>query len=106
VKRMMAIAVALLVMSNVVLVGLLLWGQTTPSILPQLQAQTVARGGKYLIAASLTSSSNMCVYVIDETTDRMLVYVYDETRTMLRKLGAADLRADFQALGPTAPAGR
>jgi hypothetical protein len=58
------------------------------------------------MAASLTSSSNMCVYIIDETSDRMIVYVWDETKNMLRRLGGADLRADIQALGPTAPGGR
>ena len=96
VRTMTAIVVALVV-SNLLLVGLLLWGQTGPTFLPQVQAQTVARGAKYVAVTGLSSGSVMLVYVIDETTDRMVVYLWDENLNAVRRVGLTDLRSDFQA---------
>jgi len=96
VRTMTAIVVALVV-SNLLLVGLLLWGQTGPTFLPQVQAQTVARGAKYVAVTGLSSGSVMLVYVIDETTDRMVVYLWDENLNAVRRAGITDLRSDFQA---------
>ena len=91
--------VAVLVLSNVLLVGLLLWERATPFELPSVEAQTVARGGKYLAVTGSINSNRMALYLIDETTDRMMVYVWDETKKTLRRLALADLRADFQRPG-------
>jgi len=95
VKTMTAVVVALVV-SNLLLVGLLLWGQTSPTFLPQAQAQTVARGAKYVAVTGISSASVMLVYVIDETTDRMVVYLWDENQNAVRKVAITDLRRDLE----------
>jgi len=88
--------VAALVLSNFLLAGVLLWERATPGGLPTVEAQTVARGGKYLAVAGNINSNRMALYLIDESTDRMVIYLWDETRKTLRRLAYADLRADFQ----------
>jgi len=95
VKTLTVLVVALM-LSNLLLVGLLLWERTAPTVLPAAEAQTVARGGKYLAVTGNVNSNRMCLYLIDETSDRMLVYMWDETKKALRRLASANLRNDFQ----------
>ena len=89
------LVVALLV-GNLLLVGLLLWERSAPAVLPALEAQTVARGGKYLAVTGNFSSNEMCLYLINETTDRMVIYAWDQSKRVLRRLAFANLRDDFQ----------
>jgi len=94
--RTMTVLVAALMLSNLVLVGLLFWEHSSPSILPLAEAQTIARGGKYLVATANFSSSRQCVYLIDETQDRMLVFFWDETKNRLRMLAYRNLDDQFK----------
>jgi len=92
----MTVLVVALVLSNLLLVGLLLWERTACPVLPTAEAQTVARGGKYVAATANFNSNEMCLYLVDETTDRMFVYSWDESKRLLRRLAVANLRQDFE----------
>ena len=96
--RTLTVLVVALMLSNLLLAGLLLWERTAPTVLPAAEAQTVARGGKYLAVTGSINSNRMCLYLIDETSDRMLLYVWDETKHTLRRLAFANLRSDFQRI--------
>jgi len=95
VRTITAVVVGL-VLSNLLLVGLLLWERSAPAVFPLAEAQTVARGGKYIAVTANFSSNEMCLYLIDETTDRMLLYAWDHSKRILRRLAFADLRQDFE----------
>ncbi len=94
--RTITVVVVGLMLSNVLLSGLLLWERSAPAVFPLAEAQTVARGGKYIVATGNYSSNEMCLYLIDETTDRMLIYTWDQSKRTLRRLAFADLREDFE----------
>lgn len=94
--RTITVLVVALMLSNLLLAGLLLWERTAPAVLPVAEAQTVARGGKYLAVTGNFSSNEMCLYLINETTDRMLLYAWDQSKRTLRRLASANLREDFE----------
>ena len=96
--RTITVVVVGLMLCNVLLLGLLLWERSAPAVFPLAEAQTVARGGKYIAVTANFSSNEMCLYLIDETTDRMLLYAWDQSKRTLRRLAFADLREDFQKL--------
>ncbi len=94
--RTITVVVVGLMLSNVLLSGLLLWERSAPAVFPLAEAQTVARGGKYIAVTANFNSNEMCLYLIDETTDRMLLYAWDQSKRNLRRLAFANLREDFE----------
>ena len=94
--RTVTVLVVALMVSNLLLVGLLLWERSSLPVLPVADAQVIARGGKYLAAVGNYTSSRQCLYLIDETNDQMIVYFWDDVDNTLRRLAYTNVREDFQ----------
>ena len=60
-------------------------------------ADTVDRGGDYVLATGAFSDSNEALYAIDGLNDRLNVYQYDQNRNRIVLFDQANLQTYFAA---------
>ena len=60
-------------------------------------ADTVDRGGDYVLTTGAFSSSNEALYVLDGLSDRLNVYQYDRNRNRIVLYDGVDLQDYFAA---------
>jgi hypothetical protein len=89
--KTVSVLVALLVVTNLLLAGVLLVQRSGPSLLDSAEAQTVSRGSRYLMVTGNISSNRQCVYLVDERTNRLFVFMWDEPKEELRALAGRNL---------------
>ena len=58
-------------------------------------ADTVDRGGDYVLVTGAFSDANEALYVVDGFNDQLYVYQYDQNRNSIRLFDQKDLRTYF-----------